>query len=150
MANKRPLTAEEVTDQKALVREGWLPDLARLFDTIEQQREQIAALTRLVDGTANIEEIAAHQDVKPLASITQLEGMWPGEIYERPPSLAAGIAALENRLVGTEAENGLLNTRYQNLQTDMELLEKERDSLLAELQRWYGASGSVGALRPRS
>ena len=82
--NHAPLTVEEVTDQKELVREGWLPDLPRLFDTIEQQREQ--------------------------------------------------IAALKNRLVGTEAENGLLNTRYQNLQTDMEVLEKERDSLRAELQ----------------
>ena len=49
MPNKHaPLTAEEVTDQKALVREGWLPDLARLFGTIEQQREQIAALSAFV------------------------------------------------------------------------------------------------------
>ena len=60
------------------------------------------------------------------------------------------IEALEIRLVGTEAENGWLDTRYQNLQTDMEVLKKERDSLQAKLQRWYEASGSVGALRPRS
>ena len=60
------------------------------------------------------------------------------------------IEALEIRLVGTEAENGWLDTRYQNLQTEMEVLKKERDSLLVELQRWMERFGSVGALRPRS
>ena len=51
------------------------------------------------------------------------------------------IEALKNRLVGTEAENGLLDTRHENLQTDMEVLKKERDSLQAELQKWMERFG---------
>ena len=61
----------------------------------------------------------------------------------------AKIDTLEIRLASIEAEYGWLDTRYRNLQTDMEVLKKERDSLLAELQRWYRASGSIGALSPR-
>ena len=55
------------------------------------------------------------------------------------------IDTLEIRLASTEAEYSWLDTRYQNLQTDMEVLKKERDSLLVELQRWMERFGTAEA-----
>jgi len=42
-----------------------------------------------------------------------------------------------------------MNTRYQNLQTDMEELEKERDSLLFGLEEWMERFGTAEASCPK-